>query len=224
MVADHFGRHPDAEIYTSLPGLGVDPRRPGPRRVRRRPRPLRRRQGPQELRRHLPDHPGLRHQEGRAGPLRPQPTPRRRPPAMGVLLACAAHPAPRAYYQQLRARGIGHHAALRQLANRLVGILHGCLKTGTRYDENTAWAHITPPRRLTLQEPGMSAAKRDVLICRIEVVSRTAEPGSGPARCSCSESSPVGSDRSPRKGARALTFGLLVPLFGLQEAIAVTSA
>ncbi len=34
------------------------------------------------------------------------------------------------YYRQLRARNIGHHAALRQLANRLVGILHGCLKTG----------------------------------------------------------------------------------------------
>jgi len=34
-----------------------------------------------------------------------------------------------------------HHAALRQLSNRLVGILHGCLKTGTTYDEHTAWAH-----------------------------------------------------------------------------------
>ena len=54
------------------------------------------------------------------------------------------------YYQQLRARSIGHHAALRQLANRLVGILHGCLKTGTRYDENTAWAHIL---RLLLDTP-----------------------------------------------------------------------
>jgi len=41
----------------------------------------------------------------------------------------------------IRARNIGHHAALRQLANRLVGILHGCLKTGTLYDENTAWQH-----------------------------------------------------------------------------------
>jgi hypothetical protein len=30
---------------------------------------------------------------------------------------------------------------LRQLGNRLVGILHGCLKTGTPYDEDTAWAH-----------------------------------------------------------------------------------
>ena len=35
----------------------------------------------------------------------------------------------------------GHHGALRQLANRLVGILHGCLKTHTLYDETTAWAH-----------------------------------------------------------------------------------
>jgi hypothetical protein len=27
------------------------------------------------------------------------------------------------------------------VANRLVGILHGCLATGTIYDEATAWAH-----------------------------------------------------------------------------------
>lgn len=47
----------------------------------------------------------------------------------------------RAYYDELRRRGIGHHAALRQLANRLAGILHGCLKTRTTYNEHTAWAH-----------------------------------------------------------------------------------
>jgi hypothetical protein len=40
-----------------------------------------------------------------------------------------------------RTRGSSHNAALRQLANRLVGILHGCLKTGTLYDETTAWSH-----------------------------------------------------------------------------------
>jgi len=45
-------------------------------------------------------------------------------------------------YQQLRARGTGHQAALRQLANRWIGILHGCLKHGTTYDEHTAWSHI----------------------------------------------------------------------------------
>jgi len=55
--------------------------------------------------------------------------------------ALVASPGARAYYDALRARKIGHHAALRQLANRLVGILHGCLKTGTKYDEKTAWQH-----------------------------------------------------------------------------------
>jgi transposase len=55
--------------------------------------------------------------------------------------ALTASPGARAYYDELRARGQGHHAALRQLSNRLVGILHGCLKTGTPYDEDTAWGH-----------------------------------------------------------------------------------
>jgi hypothetical protein len=50
-------------------------------------------------------------------------------------------PGASAYYQQLRDRKIGHQAALRQVANRLVGILHGCLKTHTPYDEHTAWSH-----------------------------------------------------------------------------------
>ena len=55
--------------------------------------------------------------------------------------ALSASPGARAYYDELRGRGMGHHAALRQLANRLAGILHGCLKTGTSYNEHTAWAH-----------------------------------------------------------------------------------
>jgi hypothetical protein len=55
--------------------------------------------------------------------------------------ALSASPGARAYYDELRRRGMNHHAALRQLSNRLVGILHGCLKTGTKYDEHTAWAH-----------------------------------------------------------------------------------
>ncbi len=61
--------------------------------------------------------------------------------------ALTASPGARAYYDQLRARGMGHHAALRQLSNRLVGILHGCLKTGTLYDEHTAWAHHSQDQR-----------------------------------------------------------------------------
>jgi len=49
----------------------------------------------------------------------------------------------RAYYDQLKARGLGHYPALRQVANRLVGILHGCLKTHTHYNPETAWSHRT---------------------------------------------------------------------------------
>jgi hypothetical protein len=52
-------------------------------------------------------------------------------------------PGARAYYDALRARKISHQSALRRLANRNVGILHGCLKTRTLYDENTAWGHRT---------------------------------------------------------------------------------
>jgi transposase len=55
--------------------------------------------------------------------------------------ALSASPGARAYYDELRSRGRGHHAALRQLSNRLVGILHGCLKTNTTYHEATAWSH-----------------------------------------------------------------------------------
>jgi hypothetical protein len=69
-----------------------------------------------------------------------------------------ASPGARAYYDQHRARGASYPAALRQLANRLVGILHGCLKTGTLYDETTAWSHHLPKAApcLTPSAPGMS--------------------------------------------------------------------
>ncbi len=50
-------------------------------------------------------------------------------------------PGARAYYQALRARGIGYQGALRQLSNRLVAILHGCLAGRTTYNERTAWDH-----------------------------------------------------------------------------------
>ncbi len=55
--------------------------------------------------------------------------------------ALTASPGARAFYDELRDRGISHNDALRRLANRLVGILHGCLETGTRYDEETAWSN-----------------------------------------------------------------------------------
>ena len=57
--------------------------------------------------------------------------------------ALQASPGARACYDHQRARGTGHNPALRQLANRLTGILHGCLKTRTLYDEATAWPQHT---------------------------------------------------------------------------------
>ena len=59
--------------------------------------------------------------------------------------ALRGSPGARAYYDKQRARGLGHNAALRQLANRLVGILHGCLKTRTNYNESTAWPQPKNP-------------------------------------------------------------------------------
>jgi hypothetical protein len=72
-----FGQHPDAEIYRSQPGLGDilgarvlaefgdDPDRYADAK------------STQQLLRHVTDHQSLRHQTGGAGPLRPQPPPRR---------------------------------------------------------------------------------------------------------------------------------------------------
>jgi len=57
--------------------------------------------------------------------------------------ALHASPGARACYDRQRASGASHNAALRQLANRLTGIPHGCLKTRTLYDEATAWPHTT---------------------------------------------------------------------------------
>jgi hypothetical protein len=51
-------------------------------------------------------------------------------------------PGARAYYDDHRARGNTHHQALRVLANRLVGILHGCLRHRRHYDETTAWPTV----------------------------------------------------------------------------------
>lgn len=55
--------------------------------------------------------------------------------------AMNSSPGARAFYDARRAAGDTHNRALRALANRLVGILHGCLRHDTHYDEHTAWSH-----------------------------------------------------------------------------------
>jgi hypothetical protein len=139
-VEAYFGRHPDAEIILSQPGLGKilgarvlaefgdDPQRHADARSRKNyagTSPVTRASGKKKavLARHVRN----RHL---ADALHQQ-----------AFCALTASPGARAYYDQLRARGTSHHAALRQLANRLTGILHGCLKTGTPYGEITAWQH-----------------------------------------------------------------------------------
>ena len=139
-VEAHFGRHPDAEVILSQPGLGKvlgarvlagfgdDPQRYADAKARRNyagTSPVTRASGKKKavLARHVRN----RHL---ADALHRQ-----------AFCALTASPGARAYYDELRGRGASHHAALRQLANRLVGILHGCLKTGTPYDEATAWQH-----------------------------------------------------------------------------------
>jgi hypothetical protein len=60
---------------------------------------------------------------------------------MWAFASLTTSPGARAFYDQHRSNGDTHHRALRALANRLVGILHGCLRHHTPYDEHIAWGH-----------------------------------------------------------------------------------
>jgi transposase len=137
-VAAYFRRHPDAEIILSQPGLGPilgarvlgefgdGPHRYASSKARKNyaaTSPITRQSGKRKtvMARYV-------HNDRLRDALDGQ-----------AFAALTASPGARAYYDQLRARGTSHRAALRQLANRLVGILHGCLKTRTLYDEATAW-------------------------------------------------------------------------------------
>jgi transposase len=139
-VRDHFGRHPDAEIILSQPGIGPilgarvlaefgdDPDRYADGKARRNyaaTSPITRASGKKKV-----VAARFVHNDRLVDALNAQ-----------AFAALTASPGARAFYDQQRAAGHGHNDALRRLANRLVGILHGCLKTRTLYDEDTAWAH-----------------------------------------------------------------------------------
>ena len=55
--------------------------------------------------------------------------------------ALTASPGARAHYDRRKTAGDRHIAAQRNLFNRMIGILHYCLETRTRYDESTAFAN-----------------------------------------------------------------------------------
>jgi transposase len=139
-LATHFEMHPDADIYRSLPGLGVilgarvlgefgdDPNRYTTAKCRKNyagTSPLTIASGRKRavLARHIRN--------------------RRLYDALDQWAFCALQTSPgaRTFYDQHRASGDLHHQALRALANRLVGILHGCLRHHSTYDEHRAWAH-----------------------------------------------------------------------------------
>lgn len=137
-LATHFEQHPSAKIVRSLPGMGTvlgarvlgefgdDPNRYGDAKSRRNyagTSPVTRASGKSRvvLARHARNQ--------------------RLAEAMDqwAFSSMLRSPGARAYYDQLRARDKTHRKALRQLANRWVGILHICLERGCLYDEQIAW-------------------------------------------------------------------------------------
>ncbi|MFF9436750.1 IS110 family transposase [Streptomyces sp. NPDC014735] len=139
-VRTHFLAHPDAEIYLSMPGIGEivgarvlaefgdDPTRYVSAKARKNyagTSPVTRASGKS----HTVQARYVRNNR-LADALQTQ-----------AFCALRASPGARRYYDKQRAREVGYNPALRQLGNRLVGILHGCLKTRTTYDEATAWSH-----------------------------------------------------------------------------------
>jgi transposase len=137
-----FDAHPDAEILRSLPGLGVvlgarvlaefgdDPTRyahPSGRKAYAGTAPITRASGTRQV---VPARVARNRRLADACYL-------------WAFSALTRSPGARGYYDQHRARGATHHQALRALANRLVGILHGCLRHHAAYDEHHAWSHHT---------------------------------------------------------------------------------
>ena len=140
-VEQGFGQHPDAEIYRSQPGLGPilgarvlaefgdDPDRYADAKARK-------------------NYSGMSAITKASGSKRVVLARYARNRRLGDALFLQAYsalrvsPGARAFYDQQRARGATHYQALRALANRLVGILHGCLRHHALYDETRAW-HTT---------------------------------------------------------------------------------
>jgi transposase len=139
-LAECFEQHPDAEVIRSLPGLGMilgarvlaefgdDPNRYADAKSRKN---------------YAGTSPITRASGTRHVVLARYARNRRLADAcyLWAFAALTASPGARAFYDAHRAAGDTHHRALRALANRLVGILHGCLKHHSTYDEHTAWAH-----------------------------------------------------------------------------------
>jgi transposase len=137
-----FEGHPDAEILSSLPGLGMvlgarvlaefgdDPDRYADPKARKNyagTSPITKASGRSKV------------------ALARFARNRRLADALEMWAFCSltSSPGARHYYDVHRARGHTHRRALRSLANRWVGILHGCLRHRTRYLEDRAWPSLS---------------------------------------------------------------------------------
>lgn len=143
-LAAHFEQHPDADIYLSQPGIGVilgaralgefgdDPNRYADAKSRKN---------------YAGTSPITRASGTRSVALARFVRNARLADALDQWAFCAItnSPGARAFYDRRRTLGDSHHKALRALGNRLVGILHGCLRHQTHYNEHKAWAHRHTP-------------------------------------------------------------------------------
>ncbi|HEV8297520.1 MAG TPA: IS110 family transposase [Acidimicrobiales bacterium] len=139
-LADRFEQHPDAKIIRSMPGLGTilgarvlgefgdDPNRFDDAKSRKNYA------GTSPITRASGKHRVVLARYARNSRLADA-------CYLWAFAALTASPAARAFYDQRRAAGDTYNRALRALANRLVGMLHGCLRHGTLYDEHIAWGH-----------------------------------------------------------------------------------
>ncbi len=133
-----FSQHPDAEIITSLPGLG---RLTGARVLAEIGDDRSRFADPRALKAYAGAAPITR-ASGKTVAVLHRRVKNQRLAAAGYLWAFSAltsAPGARAHYDRRRAAGDRHAAAQRNLFNRLLGCLHHCLQTRQRYDEATAF-------------------------------------------------------------------------------------
>jgi Transposase/Transposase IS116/IS110/IS902 family len=137
-LSEHFEQHPDAKVVRSLPGLGTVL---GARVLGEFGDDRTRFSGPKSRKNYAGTSPVTKASGHSRVVLARFARNRRLGDACDQWAFCALNSSAgaRSYYDQLRARGKTHHQGLRQLANRLVGILHVCLERGVLYDEFVAW-------------------------------------------------------------------------------------
>jgi hypothetical protein len=140
-LSEHFEQHPDAKIVRSLPGLGTVL---GARVLGEFGDDRTRFTSPQSRKNYAGTSPITRASGRSHIVLARHARNRRLADALEQWAFCSLTQSPgaRTYYDQLRSRGKTHRQALRQLANRWVGILHTCLHRSQLYDETAAWNHL----------------------------------------------------------------------------------